>query len=88
MSDNGLMGWLGWLIPGLVAGVAARLLVPTGKRFGCLGTMLLGVVGSLVGGTLGSVLSGDGVDLSRGGFVGSIVGAGLVLVLLRWSSEG
>lgn len=82
------MAWLSWIIPGLLAGLLARLLVPTGKPIGCIGTILLGIVGSGVGGTLGSVVAGDGFEMARGGFVGSVVGAGLVLVFLRWSSEG
>lgn len=82
-----MMGWLSWIIPGLLAGAFARVLVPTGKRFGCIGTMLLGMAGSFVGGTLGSLMSGDGWDVSRGGFIGSVVGAALVLVFIRVASD-
>ncbi|MEM8708040.1 MAG: GlsB/YeaQ/YmgE family stress response membrane protein [Actinomycetota bacterium] len=77
------MGWLGLIIPGLLAGALARLFVPTGRHFGCLGTILLGIVGSLVGGTIASVLAGDGFDISTAGFVGSVVGAMLILLLMR-----
>ena len=61
--------------------------MPTGKQFGCIGTMLLGMVGSLVGGTLASLMSGDGWDVSRSGFIGSVVGAALVLVSIRLASD-
>ena len=81
------MGFLGLIIPGLIVGVIARMIVPTGRRYGCLGTILLGIVGSLVGGTLASVLAGDGVDISSAGWIGSIVGAVIVLVVLRWSDS-
>ncbi|MEM8705450.1 MAG: GlsB/YeaQ/YmgE family stress response membrane protein [Actinomycetota bacterium] len=77
------MSWLGLIIPGLLAGALARLFVPTGRQFGCLGTILLGIVGSLVGGTIASVLAGDGFDISTAGFVGSVVGAMLILLLMR-----
>ena len=82
-----VMGWLSWIIPGLLAGALARLLVPTGKRIGCIGTILLGIVGSVVGGTLGSVLTGDGFDVSRGGFIGSVIGAMVVLLVVRLGKD-
>ena len=77
------MSWLGLIIPGLLAGALARLIVPTGKSYGCLGTILLGIVGSLVGGTLASVLAGDGFEISTAGFIGSVVGAVIILVVMR-----
>lgn len=81
------MAWLSWIIPGLFAGVLARLLVPTGKPIGCIGTILLGIVGSGVGGTLGSVVAGDGFEVSRGGSIGSVVGAMVVLLVVRLSKD-
>lgn len=82
------MSWLGLIIPGLLAGALARLIVPTGKSYGCLGTILLGIVGSLVGGTLASVLAGDGFEISTAGFIGSVVGAVIILVVLRGDMSG
>lgn len=79
------MALLGLIIPGLIVGLIARMLVPTGRRYGCLGTILLGIVGSLVGGTLASVVAGDGVDVSTAGWIGSIVGAVIVLLVVRWN---
>lgn len=81
------MGFLGLIIPGLIVGLIARVIVPTGRRYGCLGTILLGIVGSLVGGTLASVLAGDGIDISAAGWIGSIVGAVIVLLILRWNDS-
>lgn len=81
------MAWLGWIIPGLIAGAIARLLVPTGSRLGCLGTILLGIIGSVVGGTLASVLAGDGFEVARSGFIGSVVGAAVVLLFIRLAKD-
>ncbi len=78
------MGPLGWIFVGLVTGLVARVFVHTGRRFGCLGTILLGIVGSFVGGLLGSLLSGDGLDLEASGWIGSIVGAMVVLAVIRF----
>ena len=81
------MGFLGLVIPGLIVGLIARLLVPTGRHYGCLGTILLGIAGSLVGGTLASVLAGDGFEISGAGWIGSVFGAVLVLAFIRWNDS-
>ena len=81
------MGFLGLVIPGLIVGLIARLLVPTGRHYGCLGTILLGIAGSLVGGTLASVLAGDGFEISGAGWIGSVFGAALVLAFIRWNDS-
>jgi uncharacterized membrane protein YeaQ/YmgE (transglycosylase-associated protein family) len=69
-----------WGVVGLAAGGVARLIVPGEDPMGCLATMLLGVAGSVVGGLLGFLLSGNPYHPS--GFVGSVIGA--VIVLLAW----
>jgi uncharacterized membrane protein YeaQ/YmgE (transglycosylase-associated protein family) len=73
------------LIVGLIAGAIARLVVPGKQHVSILGTIVLGVVGSLVGGFLGYVLfhkdASDGF-LQPAGLIGSIIGA--IIVLLIW----
>ncbi|MFO0947082.1 MAG: GlsB/YeaQ/YmgE family stress response membrane protein [Planctomycetota bacterium] len=75
---------LAWAIFGLIAGLVARLFVGSPEPMGCLGTIAVGVVGSVVGGTLGRLLfTGTAAGLHTGGFVSSVLGAILVLLLLR-----
>ena len=81
------MGLLGWIFVGLVTGLVARVFIHTGRRFGCLGTILLGIVGSFVGGMLGSLLAGEGFDVSSSGWIGSIIGAMVVLVIIRFTDS-
>lgn len=50
------MGFLGFLLLGLIAGAIAKLILPGKQGGGWLITLLLGVVGALLGGWLGSVL--------------------------------
>lgn len=50
------MGILGWIVLGLVAGAIAKLILPGNQGGGWIATLLLGVVGALLGGWLGSVL--------------------------------
>ena len=73
-----------WCVFGLLAGGLARFLVPGRDSMGCLGTIALGIVGSLLGGFLGSLITGRiGDGFSAAGFIGSIIGAILVLLLIR-----
>ena len=50
------MSFLGFLLLGLIAGAIAKLILPGKQGGGWLITLLLGVVGALLGGWLGSVL--------------------------------
>lgn len=50
------MGFFGFLLLGLIAGAIAKLILPGKQGGGWLITLLLGVVGALLGGFLGSVL--------------------------------
>lgn len=75
---------IGMIILGLIAGAIARLLVPGRDPMGIGATILLGIVGSFVGGFLYRVLfvRGDQDGLQPAGFIGSIIGA--VIALLVW----
>lgn len=48
--------WLSWMLLGLVAGALAKFLVPGRDPTGCIVTILLGIVGALVGGWVGTQL--------------------------------
>jgi uncharacterized membrane protein YeaQ/YmgE (transglycosylase-associated protein family) len=74
---------LSWIVIGLLAGALARLLVPGRDPMGCLGTILLGVVGSFVGGSLWALIQFHRFELRPIGFIGSVVGAVLILLLRR-----
>ena len=82
-----MLGFILFLIvAGLIAGFIARALVPGRDPMSIGGTIVLGSVGSFVGGLLGYVLFGaDAQDgaIQPSGFIGSIIGAVLVLLLVR-----
>jgi uncharacterized membrane protein YeaQ/YmgE (transglycosylase-associated protein family) len=77
---------IGLLIIGLVAGFIARALVPGPDPMSVGGTILLGIIGSLVGGFLGYLLFGHDINdgaVQTSGLFGSIVGAVIVLLIYR-----
>ena len=77
------MGIIGWIVIGLIAGVITRWLMPGPDPMGWLGTIVLGIVGSLVGGTLLNLLFGGGLELAASGILGSILGALIALWVWR-----
>jgi uncharacterized membrane protein YeaQ/YmgE (transglycosylase-associated protein family) len=78
--------WIVWaLIVGLIAGFVARALVPGPDPMSVLGTLALGLVGSLIGGFLGWLIFRNDAEsgaLQLSGIIGSIIGA--VIALLVW----
>ncbi len=76
------------LVVGLIAGAVARFVVPGRDPMGCLGTIVLGLVGSFVGGFIWNLVEYHRLAPNKFhpvGIIGSILGAILVLILLRIS---
>jgi uncharacterized membrane protein YeaQ/YmgE (transglycosylase-associated protein family) len=74
------------IVVGLIVGLIARLLVPGRDRIGLLGTILLGIAGSFVGGFLWELIEYHHIEthhFETAGLLGSIVGAIVLLLLLR-----
>ena len=46
--------WLYWILLGLLAGTLAKFLVPGRDPSGCIITVVLGIVGALLGGLIGT----------------------------------
>ncbi len=56
------MGILGWIVLGLIAGAIAKLIMPGDDPGGIIVTMLLGIIGAVLGGFLGSRIFGIGLQ--------------------------
>lgn len=79
---------LSWLAFGFVVGAIARALFPGTQPMGIFGTTGLGVVGSVVGGLVGNVVAGVPIQsIHPAGFIGSVLGALLVMALLGFSTR-
>ena len=79
------MGFLGWIVLGLVAGAIAKLIMPGKDPGGCIVTMLLGVVGAVIGGYLGSRFFGRGLETfwNLQTWIVAIIGSLILLGLYR-----
>ena len=72
---------VGWIVFGLIAGFIARAIVPGKDDIGILRTIILGVVGSVVGGLIFGLLTVGLRGFQPPGWIGSIIGAVIVLVI-------
>ena len=75
------MNIIGWILFGLVVGAIAKFLMPGRDPGGWIVTILLGIAGSFVGGFLASTLLGR--ENSTAGWIGSIIGAIVLLFVYR-----
>ncbi|HVT66720.1 MAG TPA: GlsB/YeaQ/YmgE family stress response membrane protein [Trebonia sp.] len=74
------------LVVGFIVGALARLLMPGRDPMGCLGTSVLGIAGSFVGGFLQNLIQYHTLSVHTFhpvGLIGSVIGAWLLLLLLR-----
>lgn len=81
-----MLSFIWFLIVGLIAGALARLIMPGRDAMSWLMTMLLGVVGSVLGGLVSWAIWGAetrGTGFRPAGLLLSIIGAILVLGLWR-----
>ena len=72
----------GTLIIGLIVGAIAKLLMPGRDPGGCFITILLGIAGAFLAGFLGRVI-GWYEPGQPAGFIASIIGAMLLLLIYR-----
>lgn len=77
------MSWVSWIIVGFLAGIAAKAV--TGQdRPGCLGTVVVGILGGLLGGAIFKAAGDEGInDFSFRSLLVAFIGA--TVLLFVWS---
>lgn len=77
------MGFLAFLLLGLIAGAIAKAILPGRQGGGWIVTLILGVLGAMLGGWIGSMLFGKGVEgfFDLGSWLLAIGGSILVLLI-------
>ncbi len=79
---------LWWILFGAVVGAIAKLIMPGKDPGGCLATIALGILGSVVGGFIIGLIWPGRSTLTPAGWIGSILGALLLLWLYRrWAKK-
>lgn len=64
---------IGFLVAGLIIGLLARLILPGRQKIGLPLTLLLGVLGSVIGGTIANLIdTGDVFELNFIGFIAAV----------------
>ncbi|OBX36313.1 hypothetical protein A8U91_00654 [Halomonas elongata] len=71
------MGIISWIIFGLIAGIAAKFLMPGKDGGGIILTCILGIVGAVVGGWISTLLGMGQVD-------GFNIGSFVIASSVRW----
>jgi uncharacterized membrane protein YeaQ/YmgE (transglycosylase-associated protein family) len=76
------MGFLGWIVVGFVAGALARAATGGGWNMGCLSTIVVGVLGGLLGGMIFNLAGDEGIgDFGLRSMFVAFVGAVVLLAL-------
>ncbi|OAE02806.1 GlsB/YeaQ/YmgE family stress response membrane protein [Arthrobacter sp. OY3WO11] len=71
---------IGFIVAGLVIGALARLIKPGKQNLSLLATLLLGLVGSVIGGVVASLLgTGNIFELNFLGFIVAVIAAVLLV---------
>jgi uncharacterized membrane protein YeaQ/YmgE (transglycosylase-associated protein family) len=82
---------LGWIVVGFIAGTLARW-VTGARRRGCLVTIVVGILGGVIGGALFRLATDSDSDMMDDFDIGSVfvafVGAVLLLLILEAISRG
>jgi uncharacterized membrane protein YeaQ/YmgE (transglycosylase-associated protein family) len=71
-----------WVVFGLVVGIVAKMLMPGRDPGGIIVTLVLGIVGAMLGGWLGRVM-GLYREGEAAGFIMAVIGAVIILGLYR-----
>jgi len=75
---DGSIGWLWFIIIGILAGFIAGKLM-RGGGFGILVNLVVGIIGAVLGGWVFGLLG-----ISAGGIIGSLVTATVGAIILLW----
>ena len=79
---------IGFIVAGLVIGALARLIKPGRQNLSVVATLLLGLVGSVIGGVVANLLGTGGIfELNIIGFIVAVIAA-VVLIGVAEGASG
>ena len=79
------LSWISWIIFGALAGWIASILTGRNSRQGCIGNIIVGIIGAFLGGWVYSLLTGHPlvVGWNWTAFIVAVLGAVVLLALLN-----
>jgi uncharacterized membrane protein YeaQ/YmgE (transglycosylase-associated protein family) len=78
------MGWLIWIVLGLVAGIIAKMIMPGRDPGGFFITIIIGIVGALLGGFISTRLGfGDVTGFNLQSVIIAVLGSIVLLLIYR-----
>jgi uncharacterized membrane protein YeaQ/YmgE (transglycosylase-associated protein family) len=78
---------LSWIIVGLIAGFLASAVI-RGRGYGCIGNIIIGLIGAVIGGYLASLLNISGTFHFWGTLLIAFLGACILVAILQVFSGG
>jgi uncharacterized membrane protein YeaQ/YmgE (transglycosylase-associated protein family) len=82
-----MFGFIGWILFGLIVGAIAKLVMPGRDPGGIFVTIILGIVGALLGGWIGRAMGLYGPDQPAGFFM-ALLGSIILLAIYRFTLGG
>ena len=77
------MGVIAWIVVGLIAGSLARRATGS-QQYGCLGTLVIGILGGILGGALFNLIGDHGItDFGLWSILVAFVGACVLLFIMQ-----
>ncbi|MBA2496079.1 MAG: GlsB/YeaQ/YmgE family stress response membrane protein [Acidimicrobiia bacterium] len=74
---------IGFIVFGLVVGALARLVLPGKQHLSIIATLLIGIVGSVIGGVVASALgTGDAFELNILGSIVAVISAAVLIAII------
>ena len=78
------MGLIAWIVLGGIAGLIAKTIMPGKDPGGCIVTVIIGIVGALLGGFLATLLGFGGISgFDWRSLVIAVIGSFVLLAILR-----
>jgi uncharacterized membrane protein YeaQ/YmgE (transglycosylase-associated protein family) len=78
------MNWLAWIVVGIIAGALARTVIRGEGPGGCLGDLIIGVIGAIIGGYLFNFFGHSGATgINIYSIIVAFVGSLVLLLILR-----
>jgi uncharacterized membrane protein YeaQ/YmgE (transglycosylase-associated protein family) len=75
---------LALILIGMIAGWVAEKVIYPDWKMDWTEAFIVGIVGSLLFGVTANLIAGDGFELRPAGIIGSVIGAIVVLAIVKW----